>query len=238
MISEPVAGVQRRWRRARRAVLKALAIALGLAVALVILFRFVNPPPGIHMTAEWLRLGGIEREWVSIDEMADYLPLAAAAAEDANFCQHWGFDFAGIRSAFEDGERLRGGSTISQQVAKNVFLWQGRTWLRKGLEAGFTVLIEVFWPKRRIMEVYLNVAEMGEGVFGVEAAARHYWKMDAAKLGPQRSSRLMAVLPNPRERSPVAGTRFVTRRGAQIERGAATIRADGRAACFLKAAQS
>ena len=234
MISEPVAGVQRRWRRARRAVLKALAIALGLAVALVILFRFVNPPPGIHMTAEWLRLGGIEREWVPIDEMADYLPLAAAAAEDANFCQHWGFDFVGIRSAFEDGERLRGGSTISQQVAKNVFLWQGRTWIRKGLEAGFTVLIEVLWPKRRIMEVYLNVAEMGEGVFGVQAAARHYWDLDADALGPQRSARLMAVLPDPRNRSPVSGSAFIARRGAAIQKGAATLREDGRAACFLR----
>lgn len=232
MVSE-VAGAGRRRRGVRRALLRTLALMLGLAVALVLLFRFVNPPPGIHMTSERLRLGGIERQWVPIGEMADYLPLAAAAAEDANFCRHWGFDLAGIRSALEDGERLRGGSTISQQVAKNVFLWQGRTWVRKGLEAGFTVLIEALWPKRRIIEVYLNVAEMGEGVFGVEAAARHYWKLDAAKLGPQRSARLMAVLPNPREWSPVAGTRFIARRGAQIESGAATIRADGRAACFL-----
>ncbi|MFT3975487.1 MAG: monofunctional biosynthetic peptidoglycan transglycosylase [Amaricoccus sp.] len=233
MISEPVVRVGRRWRRVRRWLVRGAAAALALAVALVILFRFVNPPPGIHMTAERLRLGGIEREWVPLDAMADDLPLSAAAAEDANFCQHWGFDLAGIRSALEDGGRLRGGSTISQQVAKNVFLWPGRTWLRKGLEAGFTVLIELFWPKRRIIEVYLNVAEMGEGVFGVEAAAQHYWKMGAAKLGPQRSARLMAVLPNPREWSPVSGSRFIVRRGAQIEKGAATIRADGRAACFL-----
>ena len=233
MISEPVARGRRRWRRLRRVLLKAVAIALAAAVGLVMLFRFVNPPPGIHMASEWLRLGAIERQWVPLDEMADDLPLSAAAAEDANFCAHSGFDLDGIRSALADGDRLRGGSTISQQVAKNVFLWPGRTWVRKGLEAGFTVLIEAHWPKRRIMEVYLNVAEMGDGVFGVEAAARHYWKMDAAKLGPQRSARLMAILPNPREWSPVAGTRFVVRRGAQIEKGAATIRADGRAACFL-----
>lgn len=233
MISEPVAGVARRWRRLRRGLARAAWIAAALAVGLVVLFRFVNPPPGIYMTSERLRLGGIERAWIPIGEMSDDLPLSAAAAEDANFCRHWGFDVAGIRSALADGDRLRGGSTISQQVAKNVFLWPGRTWLRKGLEAGFTVLIEVFWPKRRIMEVYLNVAEMGEGVFGVEAAAQHYWKLDAGRLGPQRSARLMAVLPNPKEWSPTAGTRFVVRRGAQIERGAATIRADGRAACFL-----
>lgn len=233
MISEPVAGVRRRWRRVRQALVKAVVIAVAAAVLLVMLFRFVNPPPGIHMISERLRLGGIEREWMSLGEMADDLPLSAAAAEDANFCMHSGFDLDGIRSALADGERLRGGSTISQQVAKNVFLWPGRTWVRKGLEAGFTVLIEALWPKRRIMEVYLNVAEMGEGVFGVEAAARHYWKTSAARLGPQRSARLMAVLPNPRERSPVSGTRFILRRSAQIEKGAATIRADGRAACFL-----
>lgn len=223
-----------RWRRVRRWIGRAALAALGLALGLVVLFRFVNPPPGFHMTAERLRLGSIERTWVPLDGMAVDLPLSAAAAEDANFCEHWGFDLAGIRSALEDGERLRGGSTISQQVAKNVFLWPGRTWVRKGLEAGFTVLIEAIWPKRRIMEVYLNVAEMGEGVFGVEAAARHYWKTGAAGLGPQRSARLMAVLPNPKAWSPVSGTRFILRRGAQIERGAATIRADGRAACFLR----
>ena len=118
-------------------------------------------------------------------------------------------------------------------MAKNVFLWPGRTWLRKGLEAGATLLIELTWPKRRIMEVYLNVAETGEGVFGVQAAARHYWDLGAADLGPQRSARLMAVLPDPKHRSPVSGSGYIARRGAAIEKGAATLRADGRAACFL-----
>lgn len=221
-------------RRLFRGVVR-LGLVLALAaVAAVWMFRWVNPPPGITMIAEWGRLGGIEREWVPIEAMADYLPLSAAAAEDANFCLHPGFDLDGIRAALADDDgRVRGASTISQQVAKNVFLWQGRSWLRKGLEAGFTVLIELLWPKRRIMEVYLNVAEMGEGVFGVQAAARSYWDRDADALGPQRSARLMAVLPDPRNRSPVSGTAYIARRGAQIERGAATIRADGRAACFL-----
>jgi len=210
------------------------AVVLGLvAVAAVWLFRWVNPPPGITMVSEWIALGGIEREWIPIGAMAEYLPLSAAAAEDANFCLHTGFDIDGIRAALADDRRVRGASTISQQVAKNVFLWQGRTWVRKGLEAGFTVLIEVLWPKRRIMEVYLNVAEMGEGVFGVQAAARAYWKVDADDLGPQRSARLMAVLPDPKGRSPVSGSAFIARRGAAIERGAATIRTDGRADCFL-----
>jgi monofunctional biosynthetic peptidoglycan transglycosylase len=218
----------RLWRTARRLV---LALLLATA-ALVLLYRWVDPPLTYLMAAEWRRLGGIERDWVALEEMSAHLPASAAAAEDANFCRHRGFDLDGIRAALADEARLRGGSTISQQVAKNVFLWPERSWLRKGLEAGFTGLIELLWPKRRIMEVYLNVAEMDAGVFGVQAAARRYWGLDAGGLGPQRSARLMAVLPDPKRRSPVSGTSFIARRGAAIERGAATIRSDGRADCF------
>ena len=222
--------IGRLWRLLQRVVLTAALLAVGL----VLLFRWMPPPPGPTMIAERLRLGSIERDWVGIGAMSEYVPLSAAAAEDANFCLHRGFDLDGIRAALaDDAGRLRGGSSISQQVAKNVFLWQGRSWLRKGLEAGLTLLIEVAWTKQRIMEVYLNVAEMGEGVFGVEAAAEHYWGIKAADLGPQRAARLMAVLPDPKRRSPVSGTGYITRRGGAIERGAATIRADGRADCFL-----
>ncbi len=224
---------RRLLRRLWRGVVRALLVLAALAVGLVILFRWVNPPPGYVMIAERIRLGGIERDWVPLAAMSSNLPLSAAAAEDANFCRHWGFDIEGIRAAIADSDRLRGGSTISQQVAKNVFLWPARSWVRKGLEAGFTVLIEVLWPKRRIMEVYLNVAEMGEGVFGAEAAARHYWRTGAADLGPQRAARLMAVLPDPQSRSPVSGSAFIARRGSAIQKGAATIREDGRGACFL-----
>jgi monofunctional glycosyltransferase len=234
---QEAAMVIRRTRRlARRLWRGALRLALALvlaAVALVLLFRWVNPPPGIHMLSERLRLGHVERDWVPLAAMSENLPLAAAAAEDANFCLHWGVDLAGIRAALADSDRLRGGSTISQQVAKNVFLWPARSWLRKGLEAGFTGLIELLWPKRRIMEVYLNVAEMGEGVFGAEAAARRWWGLPAAGLGPQRAARLMAVLPDPRGRAPVPASAYIAGRGAAIQKGAATIRADGRAACFL-----
>ena len=228
--------IRRTWRLLRRlwrGVVRALLALAALAVGLVILFRWVNPPPGYVMIAERIRLGGIERDWVPLAAMSSNLPLSAAAAEDANFCRHWGFDIEGIRAAIADSDRLRGGSTISQQVAKNVFLWPARSWVRKGLEAGFTVLIEVLWPKRRIMEVYLNVAEMGEGVFGAEAAARHFWRTGAADLGPQRAARLMAVLPDPQGRSPVSGSAFIARRGSAIQKGAATIREDGRGACFL-----
>lgn len=221
--------VRRLWREVRR-----LALAVGLAaVGLVLLGRWVDPPLTYLMLAEWRRLGRIERDWVALEAMAPALPLAAAAAEDANFCRHAGFDLEGIRAALADDGRLRGGSTISQQVAKNVFLWPERSWPRKALEAGITLLIELSWPKRRIMEVYLNVAEMGEGVFGAEAAARRYFGVPANELSGAQAARLMAVLPDPKRRSPVSGTRFIKERGAAVARGAATIRADGRGACFL-----
>lgn len=221
--------IRRIWRRVLRlAALAALAVA-----ALVLALRWVNPPLTWLMLTEWRRLGSIEREWVAIGAMSPYLPLSAVAAEDANFCRHRGFDLDGIRAAMADDTRLRGGSTISQQVAKNVFLWPARSWPRKGLETGFTLLIEMLWPKRRILEVYLNVAEFDAGVFGVDAASRRYFGVGAADVGPQRASRLMAILPDPKRRSPVSGTGFIARRGAAIQRGAATIREDGRAGCFL-----
>jgi monofunctional biosynthetic peptidoglycan transglycosylase len=220
-------------RRFLRRVLRGLVVLALVAAGIVVLLRWVNPPPTFYMLSEWRRLGGIERDWVDLATLPDRVPLSAMAAEDAGFCGHRGFDIEGIRAALADRDRLRGGSTISQQVAKNVFLWQGRTWLRKGLEAGFAVVIELAWPKRRIMEVYLNHAEFGEGVFGVEAAARHYWGIGAAELGPQRAARLMAVLPAPKARSPVSGSGWIARRGAAIRSGAETLAADGRGACVL-----
>lgn len=220
-------------RRLWRGLLRLAAFALLASSLAVLLLRWVNPPVTILMVQQWWQLGSIQQEWAPLTSMAEVLPLSAAAAEDANFCLHHGFDIAGIRNALGDEKRLRGASTISQQVAKNVFLWPARSWLRKGLEAVVTVQLELLVPKRRIMEVYLNVAEMSEGVFGVEAAAQHYWGVGAADLGPQRAARLMAVLPDPRQRSPVSGSSFIVRRGAQIQSGAETIRADGRADCFL-----
>ena len=220
-------------RRMVRRALRWAAFAVLVVAVLVLALRWVNPPVTWLMASEWWRLGAIEREWRALPAMSPYLPLSAVAAEDADFCVHSGFDIAGIRAALADDTRLRGGSTISQQVAKNVFLWPARSWLRKGLEAGFTVLIEILWPKRRILEVYLNVAEFDAGVFGVEAASRRYFGIGAADMGPQRAARLMAVLPDPKQRSPVSGTAFIRRRGAAIESGAATIREDGRADCFL-----
>ena len=131
-----------------------------------------------------------------------------------------------------EDDRVRGGSTISQQTAKNVFLWQGRNWLRKGLEAGFTVLIEAIWGKKRIMEVYLNVAEFGEGIFGVRAASLHYFGIEPSELGQQQAAALMAVLPDPKDRSPVKLTNFMRSQVRRIVGGSGTIRGDGRSDCF------
>lgn len=219
--------------RVWRGTLLLVLALIASAATVVVLVRWVDPPITPYHVQERLRLGAIALQWRPLAAMSRNVPLAAVAAEDANFCNHWGFDIDGIRAALADRDRLRGGSTISQQVAKNVFLWQGRTWTRKGLEAVITVLIEATWPKQRILEVYLNVAEMDAGVFGVEAAARHYWGAGAAELGLGQAARLMAVLPDPKGRSPIGGTRFIARRGSSIAQGAATIRADGRAGCFL-----
>ena len=165
-----------------------LAMVAGIVVVVVVLLvaalRFLNPPLNVYQAQEWGRLGGIEKEWVALDTLPAFVPLSAAAGEDADFCTHWGFDFDAIREALEDGAS-RGASTISQQTAKNVFLWHGRSWLRKGLEAGFTVLIEAIWGKRRIIEVYLNVAEFDEGVFGIEAAAQHHFRQARVRPEPR-----------------------------------------------------
>jgi monofunctional biosynthetic peptidoglycan transglycosylase len=173
----------------------------------------------------------VEQVWVSADDMAPVLLRSAVAAEDANFCRHWGFDMAAIRLAVAEGGN-RGASTISQQVVKNVFLWHGRSWARKALEGAITPAVELVWTKRRILEVYLNVAEFGEGVFGAEAAAQHYFGVSAADLSAVQAARLAAILPDPKGRDAANPSNFVRSRSAAIRDGAETIRADGRAECF------
>jgi monofunctional biosynthetic peptidoglycan transglycosylase len=195
----------------------------------------VNPPTTIYMSSESLRLGGVEQTWVDGDEIAPVMLRSAVAAEDANFCLHWGFDMAAIRLAVEQGG-TRGASTLSQQVVKNVFLWHGRNWGRKALEALITPVMELVWTKRRILVVYLNVAEFDEGVFGVEAAAQHYFGVSAAQLTATQAARLAAVLPDPKGRDAGKPSRFVRNRAASIVDGAETIQVDGRAGCFEPAA--
>lgn len=224
------APVRRRFR-VLRWFLRGLAGALGLVAALVLLFAVANPPTNIYQLQESARLGGIEKDWVSLEDIAPVMARSAVAAEDANFCLHWGFDMAAIRDAIQGGA-TRGASTISQQTVKNVFLWQGRSWVRKALEASLTPVVELVWSKRRILEVYLNVAEFGEGVFGVQAAAQHYFGVDARDLTAVQAARLAAVLPDPKGRDAARPGPVVRRRSAGILDGAETIRMDGRAACF------
>ncbi|WP_397541572.1 monofunctional biosynthetic peptidoglycan transglycosylase [Roseovarius salis] len=206
-------------------------IVVIVAVAVIVAHRAVNPPKTIYMRQEEARLGRIDHVWVPIENVAPVMARSVVAAEDANFCTHWGFDMTAIRRAIADGGR-RGASTISQQVVKNVYLWHGRSWPRKALEAVITPMVEAAWPKRRIVEVYLNIAEFDTGIFGIEAAARHYFDVGPEALSPVQAARLAAILPAPKDRSASDPGGFVRERAAQIMDGAATIRRDGRAACF------
>lgn len=204
---------------------------MGAFAGLILLFSFVNPPTNIYQLQESARLGGVTRDWVSWEDIAPVMGRSAVAAEDANFCLHWGFDMAAIRAAVAQGGN-RGASTISQQVVKNVFLWHGRNWARKALEGVLTPAVELVWSKRRILEVYLNVAEFDDGIFGVQAAAQHYFQTDARTLTALQAARLAAVLPDPKGRSASTPSNFVRSRTRAIIAGAETIDADGRAACF------
>jgi len=203
-----------------------------VALLLVVAYRVVNPPITWLILTEWIRLGDIERDWTSLDDISPNLARAVVAAEDARFCEHVGFDFTEIGKAIERGAS-RGASTITQQTAKNVFLWPGRSWTRKGLEAAFAGAIELAWGKRRILEVYLNVAEMGEGVFGAEAAARHWCGVPAADLTLSQAARIAAILPNPKDRSASRPSGYVRDRARRIAGGAETIAGEGRDRCFL-----
>ena len=214
-----------RWLR------RMVVIALTMMLLWISAYAFINPPTTPYMLAEKTRLGGIDQQWVPLSEVSPHVPLAVVAAEDANFCLHWGFDMAAIRAAMADGAS-RGGSTISQQVVKNVFLWQGRSWPRKALEALITPVVELIWTKRRILEVYLNVVEFDEGVFGIEAAARRYYDTGPEMLTPRQAALLAALLPNPKQRSANQPSQAMAKRARLIEDGAATISADGRARCF------
>lgn len=215
----------------RRWALRGLLAFAALFGFFILLYAVVNPPTTHTMWSESSRLGGIDQKWVSIEEIAPVMARAVVAAEDARFCQHWGIDVQAVRAVLDEGSP-RGGSTISQQVVKNVFLWQDRSWIRKALETLITPVVEAVWSKRRILEVYLNVAEMGEGIFGVEAAARAFFNVTPDKLNQRQASLLAALLPAPKSRSAVKPSAKMQLRAAQIADGAATIRADGRAECF------
>lgn len=217
--------------RVRRYFWRTVAVVFLLVIGLTCLFAVINPPTTPYMISEARRMGPVQQTWVPMEDIAPVMARSAVAAEDANFCLHWGLDVKAIQAALDEGS-ARGASTISQQVVKNVYLWHGRSWLRKSLEALWTPLMEAVWSKRRIIEVYLNVAEFDEGVFGVQAAARHYFGVDAADLSANQAARLAVVLPAPKLRAANDLTPTLVRRASSVADGAATILADGRADCF------
>jgi monofunctional biosynthetic peptidoglycan transglycosylase len=208
-------------RLAFRIVKLAFITFVGLSIFGVLLFRFVNPPftwlmiqRGFEQKAdgkEWK----VDKEWVDFEDIADSMKRAAVAAEDQTFLENHGFDFKAIQRAIQKNaksKKLIGGSTITQQTAKNVFLYQGRSFVRKGLEAWFTVLIEICWSKKRVMEVYLNVIEMGDGIYGIEAASQAYFHKPASKLTNRQAAAIAVIFPNPRKWSATNPTRYLKHR--------------------------
>jgi len=208
----------KRKRSFWRIVTKVFLWFFAITILWVLAYRFINPPVtwlmvqrGFERKAEnkeWK----LEKNWLALNELSSNLKKAAIAGEDANFLTHNGFDFKAIETAYEKnqaGKKMRGGSTISQQTAKNVFLWPGRSYIRKGFEAYFTILIELLWGKERILEVYLNVIETGDGIYGADSATRLYYGKSAESLTRRQAALLIAVLPNPRRWSPAKPTRYI-----------------------------
>lgn len=234
-MTKPDAPHQDRPRKRRgRIVVWALLVLMLLPIVGVLVHAVVPPPMTILMAEQAVRGRGLDYRWRNLDAISPNLVHAAIASEDSRFCSHMGFDMEAIEKALQanrDGGRIRGGSTISQQTAKNVFLWPGRDWVRKGLEAGYTVLIEAVWPKRRIVEVYLNVAEFAPGVYGAEAGAQHWFGVSAADLTPLQAARMAAVLPSPRRYDAASPGPYVRRRTRAIQGAARVVRNDGLAAC-------
>ncbi len=197
----------------------ALGIVLGLTVLVTLLLRWAPPPISAFMLQQRLSGQAVDYRWVSMDRISPHAALAVIASEDQNFFIHWGVDLKAIADAIEDNrsrKRPRGASTISQQVVKNLFLWPGGGYVRKGIEVYFTLLMEMMWPKTRILEVYLNIAEMGQGVFGVEAAGQRFFHKPAARLNRREAATLAAVLPSPRRLSADRPSDYVIRRTWKI----------------------
>lgn len=221
------------WREVVRAVARVFLWVFAVQFGVVVLFAVVNPPTNFYIMSERWRLGAVKQDWVAIADISPDMARSVVAAEDADFCQHWGFDLNAIRAVVNSKSKVRrGASTLTQQVAKNVFLWPSRTWVRKFFEAEITLLVELVWSKRRIVEVYLNVAEFDEGVFGVPAAAQHYFGVPARNLTLTQAARLAAILPSPRTRSASKPSAATLKRARAIVSGAETIAADGRDRCF------
>lgn len=204
----------------------ATLIFFGSSILITLIFRFINPPITPLMmirVVEQIADGEkptLKKDWVSIENISDNMKLAVIASEDNNFESHFGVDFKAIQKANklnQKGKKIRGASTITQQTAKNIFLWPARTWVRKGLELYFTGLVEIFWGKKRIMEVYLNMIEMGDGIYGVEAASQEYFHKPASKLSRPEAAAIAAVLPNPRRWRPDKPTPYIQKKKGWIQ---------------------
>ena len=217
-----------------RFLFNALIGFLGLSLALVLVFKFIPVPVTATMLMD---SNGITKDWTALSNIDRTMVRAVIAAEDGKFCSHEGFDREAIEDALENnrqGGRIRGGSTISQQTAKNVFLWQGGGYVRKGFEAWFTVLIEQIWGKRRIMEVYLNVAETGLGTYGMEAGAQRYFGKSAASLTPLEAARMAAALPQPKQRAVRNPSGWLARHGNTISARIGSVARDGLDSCVYR----
>jgi monofunctional glycosyltransferase len=205
------------------------------SVLWVLVYKFVPPPVTFTMLGDVFAGRGLSKDWMAIDQIDPAMARAVIAAEDAKFCAHGGFDRAAIEKAISynaRGGRIRGGSTISQQTAKNAFLWQGGGFFRKGLEAWFTVLIETIWGKKRIMEVYLNVAETGIGTYGVNAGSQRYFGHDADRMTVTEAARIAAILPLPKKRVATAPSGYTRRYGNRIAARTGVVRRDALDACL------
>jgi monofunctional glycosyltransferase len=210
-----------------------------ISILWVLAYRFINPPITFTMLGDIVAGRGAHKEWMPISEMDRDMVRAAVAAEDSTFCSHRGFNFAAIEDAMKrnaSGGRIRGGSTISQQTAKNAFLWNGGGYARKGVEAWFTFLIEHLWGKRRIMEVYLNLAETGIGTYGVNAGSERYFGHDASAMSPTEAARIAAILPLPKERAAIAPKGFTRRYGNTIATRIGVVTRDALDACVYRGA--
>jgi monofunctional biosynthetic peptidoglycan transglycosylase len=229
---------QRSWpRRIIGWIIKLVLAFILISVLWVLAYRFANPPITATMIGDMIDGRGATRDWMPIEQIDRDMVRAAIAGEDSKYCTHNGFDFEAIENAMQrnaSGGRIRGGSTISQQTAKNAFLWQGGGYARKGVEAWFTFLIEHLWGKQRIMEVYLNLAETGIGTYGVNAGSQRYFGHDASAMSRTEAARIAAVLPLPKKRGAVAPKGFTRRYGGTIAARIGAVARDGLDACVYK----
>ncbi len=230
---------RKRTRRRRnhpwlRGVARALLIVAGAVLLSIVIFRFIDPPITSVMLVNKLKGGIIRQDWVPLENISSHLPRAVIASEDGRFCQHWGVDWGAVRDAIREGDGLadfRGASTIPMQTAKNLYLWNGRSYVRKAIEVPLAYMMSLLWPKDRMMEVYLNVAQFGPGTFGAEAASRRYFRKSASLLTRGEAVLLVAALPNPRARNPARPSATVVRIANKIERRLPIMA--GRSACVL-----